>query len=156
MHTCNPIHTPIASQTFVSLMYGELLLYPSEYRSMVGALQYMTVTHLDITYTLNVVSQLMHDPRNTHLDCVKHIYRYLQGTFKYGSFLHSSSSISMVIATLMLIKPSIPMANVLLLDSLSSWVPILFLSMTRNNQQSQDHLQRSITYTLAEWIRHIR
>uniref|UniRef100_A0A3Q7HLI6 Reverse transcriptase Ty1/copia-type domain-containing protein n=1 Tax=Solanum lycopersicum TaxID=4081 RepID=A0A3Q7HLI6_SOLLC len=37
-------------------MDGELLSDTSEYRSMVGALQYMTITHPDIVYALNVVS----------------------------------------------------------------------------------------------------
>ena len=57
-HTCNPIDAPVPSPTSVSLMDGELLSDTSEYRSMVGALQYMTITHPDIVYALNVVSHL--------------------------------------------------------------------------------------------------
>ena len=38
MHTCKPVRTPIASRTYISLMNGELLSDPSDYRNMVGAL----------------------------------------------------------------------------------------------------------------------
>jgi len=37
-------------------------------------------TRLDITYSLNVVSQFMHDPRKLHMDAVEKILRYLKST----------------------------------------------------------------------------
>ncbi|XP_015162050.1 uncharacterized mitochondrial protein AtMg00810-like [Solanum tuberosum] len=98
IHTCKPVRTPIAFHSSVSLMDGELLSDPSEYRNMVGALQYLTMTRPDIAYAVNVVSQFMHAPRTTHLHCVKRIFKNLQGTLKYGLFLRASSSISMVVA----------------------------------------------------------
>ena len=52
-------------------MDGELLTDPSEYRSMVGALQYLTMTSPDISYAINVVSQFMHAPCTTHMHCIK-------------------------------------------------------------------------------------
>ena len=61
-HTCNPIRAPVPSPTSVSLMDGELLSDTSEYRSIVGDLQYMTITHPDIVYALNVVSHFMQCP----------------------------------------------------------------------------------------------
>ena len=40
----------------------------------------MSHTRLDITYSLNVVSQFMHDPRKLHMDAVEKILRYLKST----------------------------------------------------------------------------
>ncbi|KAF3618809.1 hypothetical protein FXO38_33242 [Capsicum annuum] len=98
MHTCNPIRTPFASQTLISLMDGELISDPTEYQSMVGALQYLTLTRPDIAYAVNVVSQFMYAPRTTHLHSVKHIFRYLQGTINHGIFLKASSPVAIMVA----------------------------------------------------------
>ena len=98
MHTCTHVRTPIASRTNISLVDGELHSDPSEYTRIVGALQYLTMTRLDIAYAVNVVSQFMHTPRTTHLHCVKRIFKYLQGTLTHGLSSRASSSTSIVIA----------------------------------------------------------
>lgn len=44
LHTLKPVRTPLVSRTTLSLSDCELLTDPTEYRSMVGALQYLTLT----------------------------------------------------------------------------------------------------------------
>jgi len=46
----------------------------------VGKLIYLSHTRPDITYVVNVVSQIMHDPRKLHMDVVERILRYLKST----------------------------------------------------------------------------
>lgn len=41
--------------------------------SIVGALQYLVITCLDITHNFNMVCQFMHAPREDHYQAVKHI-----------------------------------------------------------------------------------
>ena len=82
----------------MSLLDGELLADPTYYRSMVGALQYLTMTRPDIAYAVNMVSQFMHVPRTTHLHAVNFFSRYLEGTLDFGLFLYSISSSTVVIA----------------------------------------------------------
>uniref|UniRef100_A0A3Q7GSP5 Reverse transcriptase Ty1/copia-type domain-containing protein n=1 Tax=Solanum lycopersicum TaxID=4081 RepID=A0A3Q7GSP5_SOLLC len=96
IHTCKPVLTPIISCTCIALEDGTLLSNPSEYRSMVGALQYLTMTRPDIAFAVDIVSQIMHAPRTTHLYCVKRMLRYLQGIPVHGLFLRASSSNSIV------------------------------------------------------------
>nr|XP_016468717.1 PREDICTED: uncharacterized mitochondrial protein AtMg00810-like [Nicotiana tabacum] len=98
MHICKPVLTSLASRTSIPLMDGELLLDPREYRSMVGAFQYVTLTRIDIACAVSVVSQFMHASRTTHLHYLKHIFRYLHGTIAHGLFLCASSSNSLVSA----------------------------------------------------------
>ncbi|OMO81435.1 Reverse transcriptase, RNA-dependent DNA polymerase [Corchorus capsularis] len=66
---------------------------------IVGALQYLTFTRLDITYVVQQVCQFMHAPRDVHVQAVKRILRYLKGTSSCGiRFLpcHSSSLVCYV------------------------------------------------------------
>ncbi|CAH9057687.1 unnamed protein product [Cuscuta epithymum] len=98
LHTVKPVRTPLPSRTTLSLTDGELLSDATEYRSMVGALQYLIITRPDITYAVHLVSQFMHAPRTTHLLAVKRIYRYLQGTSTHGLWLKSDKNISVIMA----------------------------------------------------------
>uniref|UniRef100_A0A251RWD9 Putative zinc finger, CCHC-type n=1 Tax=Helianthus annuus TaxID=4232 RepID=A0A251RWD9_HELAN len=60
----------------------------THYRSIVGALQYLTITRPDIAYAVNQVSQFLHAPTVAHFQEVKRILRYLKGTIALG--LHYS------------------------------------------------------------------
>ncbi|XP_042972778.1 uncharacterized mitochondrial protein AtMg00810-like [Carya illinoinensis] len=65
---------------------------PSLYQSLVGSLQYLTITRLDLAHAVSAVSQYMHKPSLCHFQAVKQILRYIKGTLRYGlSFTPSSS-----------------------------------------------------------------
>ena len=49
----------------------------TQYRSIVGALQYLTFTRPDIAYAVNTVCQYMTNPSDVHFSAVKRILRYL-------------------------------------------------------------------------------
>ncbi|KAM1354495.1 hypothetical protein PS2_028626 [Malus domestica] len=73
------------------LPYNRLLLddgkpfnNPALYRSIVGALQYLTFTRPDIAFAVHQVCQFMHKPMESHYVAVKMILRYLKGTVKLG------------------------------------------------------------------------
>jgi len=57
---------------------------PSEYRSITGALQYLTLTRPDLAYAVQQVCLFMHDPREPHLALVKRILRYVKGALSSG------------------------------------------------------------------------
>lgn len=57
---------------------------PSLYRSVVGALQYATVTRPEISFSVNKVCQFMGKPTEQHWMAVKRILRYLKGTINFG------------------------------------------------------------------------
>ena len=46
---------------------------PTLYRSMVGALQYATITHPDIAYAVNKLCQFMHSPLESHWKATKRV-----------------------------------------------------------------------------------
>ena len=96
MVSCKPYPTPLSSstrlsRTRLSLLDGEALDDPTVYRSMVGRLQYLTLSRPDIAFAVNQVCQFMHHPWTSHLQVVKRIYRYVKGTIEHGLSFHSST-----------------------------------------------------------------
>jgi hypothetical protein len=63
------------------------------YRSIVGGLQYLTLTRLDICFAVNRVCQFLHSPTEDHWAAVKRILRYIQFTRGHGLCLRPSSSV---------------------------------------------------------------
>ncbi|XP_047336539.1 uncharacterized mitochondrial protein AtMg00810-like [Impatiens glandulifera] len=55
-----------------------------KYQRLVGRLIYLVHTRHDIAYVVGVVSLYMHDPRETHMDAVHRILRYLEATLDNG------------------------------------------------------------------------
>ncbi|XP_068655315.1 uncharacterized mitochondrial protein AtMg00810-like [Aristolochia californica] len=53
-------------------------------RSLIGTLQYLTITHPDIAYAVNSVSQFLLAPTEEHFFYVKRIFRYVKGTIHFG------------------------------------------------------------------------
>ncbi|XP_043694399.1 uncharacterized mitochondrial protein AtMg00810-like [Telopea speciosissima] len=94
MRDCKPISMPMATSP-PSDTGGALMADPTHYRSIVGALQYVTLTHPDVAFSVNRVCQFMHAPTESHWAMVKRILRYLKGTMSYGLFLQRSSTHSL-------------------------------------------------------------
>ncbi|XP_031486850.1 uncharacterized mitochondrial protein AtMg00810-like [Nymphaea colorata] len=78
-----PISTPMATSPTLTAHSGFSFHDPSLYRSIVGALQYATMTRPDISFAVNKVCQYMHNPKNIHWAAVKRILRYLKQTFDH-------------------------------------------------------------------------
>jgi hypothetical protein len=76
---------------------GELLSSEdaTRYRSVVGALQYLTLTRPDLSFSVHKVCQFLHAPTTDHWTAVKHILRYVKHTLRYG--LKITKSLSMLV-----------------------------------------------------------
>ena len=65
---------------------GDSLFDPLMYRRLVGILNYLTITRLDISFVVQQVSQFMQAPFQAHLAAVRRLLRYLKGTSGCGLF----------------------------------------------------------------------
>ena len=68
---------------------------PTEYRQLVGALQYLTFSRPDIVQAVNKVCQKFQSPTIGDLSAVKRILRYLKGTMDYRLRFISQSSLTL-------------------------------------------------------------
>ena len=77
---CNTLMAPNVQLT----KEGELFEYLERYRRLVGKLNYLTVTCLDIGYSVSVLSQYMSSPIVSYWAVVEHILCYLKEAPRRG------------------------------------------------------------------------
>jgi hypothetical protein len=64
----------------------------TKYRSIVGALQYLSLTQPDLAFTINKVCQFLHSPTTIHRTAVKCILRYIKSTLSTSLHIRKSPS----------------------------------------------------------------
>ena len=75
MSSCKPSPTPVDMKPKLNANSNTPYIDPSHYRSLAGALQYLTFTRLDIAYVVQQVCLFMHDSREEHMHALKCIMR---------------------------------------------------------------------------------
>ena len=90
------VPTPVDTKAKLSASDGSLASDAPFYRSIVGALQYLTLTRPELQYAVQQVCLHMHAPRDAHWSAVKRILRYICGTMDFGLSLHASPSTDIV------------------------------------------------------------
>ena len=81
MINANGSITPMLSSSTLSASNADPMEKSHQYRNIFGAMQYATITRLDIAFSVNTVSrQLMYNPLDTHQKAVTRILSYLKLT----------------------------------------------------------------------------
>ncbi|XP_050123705.1 uncharacterized mitochondrial protein AtMg00810-like [Malus sylvestris] len=154
MDGCKPCSTPLSTTKLDHT--GPLLDNPSEYRSIVGALQYLTWTRPNISFAVNQVCQFFQCPRESHFQAVKRILRFLKGSahqglwFKKGS-LHLTAFSDADWAGCIFDRRSTSGYCVYFGPNLISWSAKKQHTVARSSTEAE---YRSLAYTAAEltWI----
>jgi hypothetical protein len=158
MTDCKPCTTPVDHQTKLAGDSGPPVEDASQFWSIAGALQYLTFTWPDITYTMQQICLHMHDHREPHLTAMKRILRYLQGTPDYSLLLRHSSSSDHVVYTdadwadCTDTRRSTSGYAVFLGDNLVSWSAKWQTVVSRSNAETE---YRAVANGVAEatWLR---
>lgn len=79
-----PISSPRATSLKLSQFDSPSFTDATLYWSLVGRLQYLSLTRPDISFAVNKSCQFMHDPKDSHCVAVKRILRYLKDTINFG------------------------------------------------------------------------
>ena len=93
MENCKSTSTPLATTDRLTREAGTLLSTDDafRYRSVVGGLQYLTLTRPDLSFAVNKVCQFFSQPTDVHWEAVKRILRYVKGTLDTGLQFRKSS-----------------------------------------------------------------
>ncbi|GKA66081.1 ribonuclease H-like domain-containing protein [Tanacetum coccineum] len=95
MLNCNPCRTSVDTEKKLG-PEGSSVTDPILYRSLAGALQYLTFTRPDLSYAVQQLCLYMHDPREPHLNAMKRVLRYLRGTTDLGLQLFRSNTSQLI------------------------------------------------------------
>ncbi|GAA0176281.1 transmembrane signal receptor [Lithospermum erythrorhizon] len=92
------VSTPMVTRTYLLVDEDDPdFVNPNLYRSIVGALQYLTFTRPDIQFAVNQVCQFMHHPRQSHYVVVKQMLCYIKGTISYGLHIKADPPSSLLV-----------------------------------------------------------
>ncbi|KAM2102749.1 hypothetical protein ACFX1T_000977 [Malus domestica] len=158
MDDCKSCSTPCKPHNQILTTAGNLLPDPTLYRSLVGALQYLTFTRPDIAFAVNTVCQYMSAPTDVHFGMVKRILIFLQGTIHCGLTYTSGSSMQLKAysdsdwAADLNTRRSITGYVVYLGDNPISWQSKKQSSVSRSSTEAE---YRALAHTTADiaWIR---
>ncbi|KAK1617826.1 hypothetical protein QYE76_023343 [Lolium multiflorum] len=156
MSDCHPSPTPVDTSSKLSASDGDLLPDATDYRSIVGGLQYLTLTRPDLSYAVQQACLHMHAPRTSHLALVKRVLRYVRGTLEFGLQLHASSSTALV-AYSDADWAGCPDSSgycVYFGDSLVSWSSKRQTTVSRSSAEAE---YRAVAHAVAEccWLRQL-
>ena len=84
MENSKPTKTSCCLSTCLLPHDGVALFDPTKYRSMVGTLQYLIFTRLDLAFSVHQLCQFMSNPTTLHLEAAKRVLRYLYGALYHG------------------------------------------------------------------------
>ncbi|CAE6128258.1 unnamed protein product [Arabidopsis arenosa] len=160
MTECKPSLTPVDTKAKLDATDSPPVADPSLYRSLAGALQYLTFTRPDISFAVQQVCLFMHDPREHHLTALKRILRYIKGTISHGLQLKKSSITDLVAYTdadwagCPSTRRSTSGYCVFLGDSLISWSSKRQHKVSRSSAEAE---YRGVANAVAEttWLRNL-
>jgi hypothetical protein len=94
MLSCKGVTILLPVNSKLSTLEGDPLGpdHATKYRSMVGALQYLTLTRSDISFSVNKVCQYLHSPTRVHLTAIKMTLQLLKHTIDTGLHIRRSPS----------------------------------------------------------------
>ena len=83
MANCNPARTPMGNDIQLPVL-NKAEVDITEYQRCIGSLMYLMIcTRPDIAYSVGVLSRHVSCPGKAHMQAVKRVFRYLQGTSQY-------------------------------------------------------------------------
>nr|GFB57617.1 ribonuclease H-like domain-containing protein [Tanacetum cinerariifolium] len=84
MESCDPVGTPMEIKDKLALDQNGTPVDATKYRSMIGALMYLTSSIPDIVHSICLCARYQAKPIEKHIKEVKRIFRYIWGTVNTG------------------------------------------------------------------------
>ncbi|GJQ93372.1 retrovirus-related pol polyprotein from transposon TNT 1-94 [Tanacetum coccineum] len=84
LHKSDPVDTPMVERTKLDEDLSGIPVDQTQYRSMIGSLMYLTASRPDLVFAVCMCARYQSKPTKKHLEAVKRVFRYLQGTINMG------------------------------------------------------------------------
>ncbi|GJX15517.1 retrovirus-related pol polyprotein from transposon TNT 1-94 [Tanacetum coccineum] len=84
LHKSDPVDTPMVERTKLDEDLSGTPVHQTKYRSMIGSLMYLTASRPDLVFAVCMCARYQSRPIKKHLEAVKRVFRYLQGTINMG------------------------------------------------------------------------
>ncbi|GKC31858.1 retrovirus-related pol polyprotein from transposon TNT 1-94 [Tanacetum coccineum] len=81
---CDPVDTPMMERSKLDEDHSGFPVDQTRYRSMIGSLMYLTASRPDLVFAVCMCARYQSKPTKKHLEAVKRVFRYLQGTINMG------------------------------------------------------------------------
>ena len=95
MLIAKPMSTPLSTSCDLSPTSDAPSCDTSEFCRIIGSLQYLSLTRLDVSFPINKLSQDMKAPTNIHIQVVKRLLHYLKGIIAHGLHLSCTTDLSL-------------------------------------------------------------
>ncbi|GJT49493.1 hypothetical protein Tco_0975650 [Tanacetum coccineum] len=92
-----PMKTPMSTETKLKKDEEGESIDNTKYRGMIGFLLYLTASRLDIMFSVCLCARFQKDPKTSHLEAVKRIFRYVKGTTHLGLWYPKGSGIETIV-----------------------------------------------------------
>ncbi|GKA87199.1 hypothetical protein Tco_0808910 [Tanacetum coccineum] len=92
-----PMKTPISMETKLTKDVEGESVDNTKYRGMIGSLLYLTASRPDIMFSVCLCARFQEDPKISHLEAVKRIFRYVKGTMHLGLWYPKGSDIETIV-----------------------------------------------------------
>lgn len=134
MSGAKDVSTPLSTSTSLKLVDGTATFDSTEFRRVIGSLQYLSLTRPDISFAVNKLSQFMHKPTHLHWTAAKRLLRYLKHIIFHG--IHIWKTTAWNLTTYFDADWAITLMITLLPRPTSaSWVTIPYLGAPRSKEQ---------------------
>ncbi|GKB02010.1 retrovirus-related pol polyprotein from transposon TNT 1-94 [Tanacetum coccineum] len=91
-----PMKTPMSSDTKLTKDEECESVDNTKYRGMIGSLLYLTTSRPDIMFSVCLCARFQEDPKVSHLEVVKRIFRYIKGTTHLGLWNPKGTGIEII------------------------------------------------------------
>ncbi|GJZ72834.1 hypothetical protein Tco_0636980 [Tanacetum coccineum] len=89
--------TPMSTETKLTKDEEGESVDNTKYRGMIGSLLYLTASRPDIMFSVCLCARFQEDPKISHLEAVKRIFRYIKGTIHLGLWYPKGSDIETIV-----------------------------------------------------------
>ncbi|GJX53519.1 hypothetical protein Tco_0281888 [Tanacetum coccineum] len=92
-----PTKTPMSTEIKLTKDDEADSVNSSKYRGMIGSLLYLTASRPDIMFRVCLCARFQENPKTTHLEAVKRIFRYIRGTSHLGLWYLKGTGIETIV-----------------------------------------------------------